>query len=182
MSPASDTPMNFESRESFKEMIDRNPMSSSLHSPEPREQTAPLDLQQQHYKEMLQPKEMQPPMTAPKSPNKIPVSSYKRVLTSPPRSVLSPPDSILSPPLSNGSLSPPMRQQMPLSPPTETLDNSYLGSTVNGHDVAHPMHHASMLKKLQQSASNGYGLDIKCEPDSRKSVIESNNKIPVQCS
>ncbi|KAF2355354.1 SET domain [Trinorchestia longiramus] len=164
---------------SFKESL-----SSADHGHS--EQMVPLDLQQQQSYNMLPPK-------TPKSPNKsnhIPKSSVTALkeVISPPRSVLSPPQSILSPPLSTGSNSPPPlhRPQMPLSPPSESPNRTFLGpvnSPLNNHNLQHSVH-ASMLQKLHHTTTNGCGtrLDIKCEADSRKSVIKPNTKIPVQCS
>ncbi|XP_018022097.1 uncharacterized protein LOC108678240 isoform X2 [Hyalella azteca] len=169
-------------RDAYKESISSGDshMSSGSESPV---QTAPLDLQQSYN--MLPPK-------IPKSPksyhlSKSSVAALKEVI-SPPRSVLSPPHSILSPPLSTGSNSPPPlhRPQMPISPPNESQNRSFLNAVhppINGHNLQHSVH-SSMLHKLQHNSTNGYSsrLDIKCETDSRKGVIKPNTKIPVQCS
>lgn len=139
------------------------------------EQTGPLNLQQN----MSPPKPSKSVMKLSPMPNANIFSSYKETI-SPPRAVLSPPESMLSPPLSTGSNTPPpMRHpQMPLSPSSESQHGPLF--ITNNHHIPHNVQ-ASMLQKLQQSKYTNR-LDIKCETDSRKSVIETNNKVPIQCS
>lgn len=166
---------------------------------EQTERSGSVDLQQRN-------KSMLPPSRSTTDKQSKTKAKSPKIKFSPPRSMLSPPHAILSPPLSTGSHTPPLlagQHHMPMSPHNDSQSPYHTpyhhGPHLNGHHKATNGHHngntngsalnttlqPSLLQRFHHQPNNSFsghpGMEVKCENDSRKSVIE-NSKMAIQCS